>query len=173
MPIQLTTVYSRETLIKFQNYSVASKKLFWTVMILCTALIIGEVALALALDIMSTTLMLCVALLLWVDLVYIFAYLILPRLTLKKSKLLDTVVDYTFSEDSFEMHAQNEYASDSSTVKYSMLSKVGKKGRGLYLYINRSQAFIADLSALSEEQIALLKTTLKSHLPAKKIKWRP
>lgn len=173
MPIHVTTVYTKKALTDFIKYSAASKKIFWAIIIICNILLLGDVALAAVLHLLSTTLILCSALLVWIDLVYIFAFLILPRLTLKKSKQLNTVVEYAFSEDSFEMHAKNDYIDDSTTAKYTALYKIGKKGAALYLYISRSQAFIADLSSLTEDQIALLKTALESNLPAKKIKWRP
>ena len=171
MPIQVTTVYTKEKLRAFIKYSAASKKVFWSIMIICSLLMIALLTLSALLDILSTTLILCAVYLTFIDLVYILAFFILPHMSLKKSKQLNMVVKYAFSEDSFEMHAHSDYLDDTSTVKYTVLHKAAKKGSTLYLYPTRAQAFIVDLTVLSDEEIALLKDILSTHLKPRRLKW--
>ena len=171
MPIHITTVYTKERLRAFINYSAASKKLFWSIMIVCTALMVALLILSAMLDILTPTLITGAIFLGWLDFLYIFAFVILPRIMLKKSKQLNTVVEYAFDESHFEMHAHSDYMDDTSTIKYAALHKAAKKGSSLYLYPNRTQAFIVDLTALSEEQNARLKAILELHFKPQKIKW--
>ena len=107
-----------------------------------------------------------------IDVTYLVCYLIVPRFTLKKNKNLGTTVNYLFEEDSFQMSAVNAYVNENSTVQYSRLLKIGKNGNDLYLFVSPIQAFVADLSALSVEQVLLLKQLLASKLEPKKIKWK-
>ena len=171
MPIQVTTVYTKEKLRAFIKYAASTKKVFWCIMIICSLLMIALLVLSALLDILSTTLILCAVYLGFIDLVYIFALYLLPRMTLKKSKQLNMVVEYAFSEDSFEMHAHSDYIDDTSTVKYTVLHKAAKKGAALYLYPTRAQAFIVDLTSLSEDEIALLRNILSTHLKPRRLKW--
>ena len=171
MPIHITTVYTKERLRAFINYSAASKKLFWSIMVVCTVLMVALLVFAATWNILSTSLIMCAFYLVLIDLIYLFAFLILPRITLKKSKQLNTVIEYAFAENSFEMHAHSDYMDDTSTIKYTALHKAAKKGSFLYLYPNRTQAFIVDLTSVSEEQVAILKDILELHFKPQKIKW--
>ena len=171
MPIHITTIYTKERLRAFINYSAASKKFFWIIMVACTVLMAALLVFAATWNILSTSLIMCAFYLVLIDLIYLFAFLILPRITLKKSKQLNTVVEYAFTENSFEMHAHSDYMDDTSTIKYTALHKATKKGPFLYLYPNRTQAFIVDLTSVSEEQIALLKDILSAQFTPRKLKW--
>ena len=172
MPIHTTTVYTKERLTAFIKYSAASKKFLWIIMSICNALMAALLVLSVTLDILSNDLIIYAAYLVFIDLLYIFAVYLLPRLMLKKSKQLNTVVEYAFSEESFEIHAHSDYIDDISTVKYTVLHKAAKKGLTLYLYPTRAQAFIVDLSPLSEEQISLLKNILSKNFKPRRLKWQ-
>ena len=41
MPITVSTVYTKERLIRLQHFTAANKPVFWTIMILCTLLVVG------------------------------------------------------------------------------------------------------------------------------------
>jgi len=111
-------------------------------------------------------------LLYFIDALYIFSLLIFPRFALNKSKVLNAQIDYSFDADSFTFHSENEHMSGTSTLQYSYLDRIGKKGNNLYLFLNRAQGYIVDLSALSPEEIALLKTTLQQHIKPRRFKWK-
>lgn len=171
MPINVTTVYTKERLLKFSRVIASTKKLFWIIMAACSAIVIGAGLFLWLIDELSVDIIICVISVIALDAIYLFCYLVLPHLTVKKAKNLNTGIKYTFEEDCFRTEAVNAYTSETATTQYSILNKILKKDDVLYLFITSNMAYLVDLSSLSAEQMALLKELLSSKLPAKKVKW--
>lgn len=171
MPICLTTIYTKDRLLRQTYYIIAGKKFFWSVMIIATFLISGMRVLLTAFGLSNSTVTLYLILIIVIDLVYIVCFLILPQFTIKSSKHLNTTVHYSFDADCFQIEAVSAYASGTTTVQYPMLTKIQKNKNDLYLFISHQQSYIADLTELSPEQTAALKQTLQTKINPKKIKW--
>ncbi len=171
MPIEFSTVYTKERLLRYQMYTVVSKRWFWFVLGICTVLTVGIWTWMSVIDEVSFFITLYMVLLLWIDLVYVVCYFIVPRFTVKKQTALNTTVQYTFDTDCFRVHGANEHTDESSTSRYSLLIKIRKNKSDLYLFIAPRVAFVADLTVLSPEQTAALKELLYSKVDPKKIKW--
>ena len=172
MPINVTTVYTIEKLLKVNRVIASTKKLFWIIMAICSAVVIGAGIFLWLMDEMSVDIIICVVSVIAIDAIYLFCYLVLPHLTVKKAKNLNTGIKYTFEEDCFRTEAANAYSNETATMQYSILKKILKKDDALYLFITSNMAYIVDISSLSDEQTDLLKGLLGSKLPGKKLKWR-
>lgn len=171
MPIQVSTVYTEERLLRLNRYIVGSKKILWVIMTVCTLVVLGCFGLSLWLDILSPQLTFCFGLIVVMDAVYLYCCLILPRFAVRKSKNLNTTVHFAFEGDHLCLEAANAYATESSTIQYAMLTKVVKGKEDLYLFLNRYQAYIVDLSQLSAEQIRELKQILETSIQPRKFRW--
>ena len=172
MPVSVNTVYTKERLLRFNNYVMASKKLTWILFGICTLWVAACFIVLAALGLTDSTVTLCMVLLLVMDITYVLCAFVLPRFTLGKAKSLNTEVRYTFGDDSFELCAVNQFANETSVVRYAAIVKVGKKDTDLYLFISRQQGYIVDLSALPDEQVTLLRRLLAGKIPEKKFKWK-
>ena len=173
MPINITTIYTKERLFQFHRFVWASKKLFWIILAVCTIIILGNCLFLLWLDADFTDILFFLFFVIFVDATYLFCAFILPRFTLKKAKNLNTTVNYSFDTDCFHIQSTNAYVAEALTIQYSLLTKVEKKQSELYLLVSRHQAFIVDLSNISPEQEANLKDILSANIPQKKLKWPP
>ena len=171
MPITVSTVYTKERLIRLQHFTAANKPVFWTIMILCTLLVAGRWVWLTSLSLPVDDLNFYLFYIFLLDVLMLFLYFVLPYLTVKKSKSLDATLTYTFEEGQFHIDASSALVTESLTSQYAAIYRVARNKTDLYLYINRVSAYIIDLSSLSEEQLALLKQTLKAAIPAKKIRW--
>ena len=171
MPITVSTVYTKERLIRLQHFTAANNPVFWTIMIFCTLLVIGCRVWLASLSLSGDDMDLYLLYILVMDVVLLFLYFVLPYLTVKKEKSLDAKLTYTFEESQFHIEASSALISEALTSQYTAIYRVARNKTDLYLYCNRTTAFIVDLSALSEEQLALLQQTLKAAIPAKKIRW--
>ena len=171
MPITVSTVYTKERLIRLQHFTAANKPVFWTIMILCTLLVAGCWVWLTSLSLPVDDLNFYLFYIFLLDVLMLFLYFVLPYLTVKKNKSLDATLTYTFEEGQFHIDASSALVTESLTSQYAAIYRVARNKTDLYLYINRVSAYIIDISSLSEEQLALLKQTLKAAIPAKKIRW--
>ena len=171
MPIELKTVYTKDRLLKFYKVVAASKKWFWILMTICSLLVISASVFLAIVDELTSTTIAGLIFIVAMDITYIILYFV-SRFSIKKSKILNTVIDYTFDTDTITSHSVNSYLDETSTVKYSLIFKVIKKDYELYLFTARNSAMLVDISSLSSDQIALLKNTIESQIASKKINWK-
>lgn len=171
MPIELKTVYTKDRLLKFNKVVAASKKWFWILMIICSLLVISASVFLAIVDELTSTTIAGLIFIVAMDITYIILYFA-SRVSIKKSKILNTVIDYTFDTDTITSHSVNSYLDETSTVKYSLIFKVIKKDYELYLFTARNSAMLVDISSLSSDQIALLKNTIESQIASKRINWK-
>ena len=90
------TIYDKERLIRFNNFVVLKKRFFWVLMIVCTVLVSLSFALTLALKNYDSTILLCFSLIVIIDIMYVFCYLILPRITINKAIALNADIFFEF-----------------------------------------------------------------------------
>lgn len=172
MPIEVTSVYTKRRLIRYQIYVATSKKFFWTLVIVGTLLVFAvEIVGAALTDVPFSMSAYHWFLLAW-DALCVFLYFVLPFLLINKNKSLNTIVNFTFDQDTISYQSTSALINENSTVRYAMLVKAIKKGSELYLFINGNQAYLVDLSTLSSEQINCLKDVLTLNLSHKKVKWK-
>ena len=172
MPINVSTVYDRERILRLNNYFARSKFVFWIVMGIASLLVMASFTLLAILDALSFQIWACLISVIFIDILYLFSYLVLPRIALNKNKSLNVKITYSFDTDSFQLNAVNEHMNENMTAKYTMLIKVVKENTDLYMFISNRQAYVVDLSGLSEEQIEILKETMEKHIRPNKIKWK-
>ena len=172
MDIKVKTLYDRKTLLDFNSYYVMKKAVLMWVIAISNVLIIAEwiTLLALSADI-GKVMYVISALILAIDVFYFFLYFILPRTSVKKNKLLGTVLNYNFRDGGFFVKAKNKYIDEELTIRYSEIVEVGRGKRDLYLFLAANQAYIVDLTEVSAEDKAALKEKLLIYVSAKKIKW--
>ena len=172
MPINVSTVYDRERILRLNNYFARSKFVFWIVMGIASLLVMASFTLLAILDALSFQIWACLISVIFIDILYLFSYLVLPRIALNKNKSLNVKITYSFDTDSFQLNAVNEHMNENMTAKYTMLIKVVKENTDLYMFISNRQAYVVDLSGLSKEQIEILKETMEMHIKPNKIKWK-
>ena len=173
MTINVTSVYTKERLLKLNNYMVKTKKFLWIIMALCTILDLSAYCLFnFVWAINDSTINLGTYLILVWDAMFVFGYLILPRISIKKAKNLNAEIKFSFDEESFKTEFSSSEIEENSTTKYSVIKKIVKNGSDIYLFVSRVQALIVDASALPEEDLAQLKKLLQSKVPEKKFKWK-
>ena len=143
------TIYDKERLIRFNNFVVLKKRFFWVFMIVCTVLVSISFALTLALKSYDSTILLCFALIMVVDITCSFCSLILPRITINKATALNADILFEFQDDTFKISATTKNGTESSELNYSALIKVMESNRDIYLYISTRQAYILDKSGFN------------------------
>ena len=143
------TIYDKDRLIRFNMFSVLRKRLFWSFMILSTALVSVSFALTLALEVYDFTMSLCFALIVFIDITYVFCWLILPRITINRSAAINADVLFEFQEDIFKITAEAKNGRESSEMNYSAIKKIMESDRDIYLYTSAYQAYILDKTAFS------------------------
>ena len=171
MPIRVHTVYTKERLLGFNDFMAKSKRSLWVMIIVASVIVCIALALMLATGDFDSSIMTCVVIILVLDILSPFLYFVLPRMIIKKNKGLNMCIEYAFDVDSFSLQAENQYASENSTIQYAALSRVLKNKSELYLFISGQQAYIVDLSSLSIEQYGALKDIITARIPQKNLKW--
>ncbi|MBQ8496638.1 MAG: YcxB family protein [Clostridia bacterium] len=171
MPIEVTTVYTKECLLRYQKYFISRRKAFWIILAvmevfalgvsLCNGILWGDFSLLLR----------GLLLLFLIDAVYIFNYVIYPRISVNKAKNLNAQVRFSFEEECFHMYSSNALFEENSTIQYTMPTKIYKKGNDLYIFIAQRSAYIADLSSLSDGEKEALRTLLQPNFKPKNFKW--
>ena len=149
MNFSVQTVYDRERLLRYQNFVALRKSVFWFVMIACTVLVTICLAINYALDLHSSTVRNEVLLIYFIDLIYVFAYFVLPRFTINKNHSLNANLIFEFQESTFKVLVTTKNATDSSELNYSIISKVMESKQDVYLFISRRQSYVLDKSGFT------------------------
>ncbi len=172
MELKISTVYTKQRLLRFNDYFWMQRKVFFSFMAACTLLVWACVALLIFIDALTDTVVLCCAMVTLIDLAYLFGAFALPRLTANKSPSVDAVLDYVFKDGEMSISVETGNESANSTIKYPAIIKVGKKENDVYLFVSKRQGYIVDVSELSEIELDALKALVTSHLPGGKVKWK-
>ncbi len=172
MELKISTVYTKQRLVRFNDYFWAQRKGFFATFAVCTLLVWGCTLFLSIFDALNDTVRLCCGMVTVLDVTLLFSAFVLPRLTVKKSPTIDAVMGYCFNEEAMNISAETNTENASVTLKYPAIVKVGKKNEDLYLFISARQAYIVDTSELTEIELLALKALVTSHLPARKVKWK-
>ncbi len=171
MPIETTTVYTKERLMRFQDYIFSARKIQFifsaaisVICLLCAVLMIvlwGDFKLFLE----------CLLLFVFIS-IYNFAMYLLPRLLIRKAKNMNAEVHFSFGETAVRTSTTSAIGSEETSLYYTAFHKIGKKRNELYLFLDARRAMIVDLAPLSEEQIQSIKNLLEPHFKPRKFKWK-
>lgn len=172
MELKISTVYTKERLLRFNDYYWMQRKAFFAFMAGCTLLVWACVAFLAFMNALSETVAFCGAMVTLMDAAYLFAAFLLPRLTANKATSIGAVLDFVFKDGEMDIVAETNKERSTSTIKYPAIVKVGKKKTDVYLFISKRQGYIVDTSELSEIELLALKALVTSHLPARKVKWK-
>ena len=171
MEINNSTVYTKERLLKFNYYFARNQKFMWIVLSVATPIVYFVALMQIIFSELSLTIaMCCLALFLLDVLMPLMLFVFLPKSVIRKTKTLGTTIEYGFGEDEFSISVKNDILEEKSTMKYSMLQKAAKNKDELYLFIQPNNAFVVDLSEMSDEDKEALENALKANL--KKVKWK-
>ena len=113
------TIYDKDRLIRFTNFVVLKKKIFWVIMIVCTVLVSIAFAWDLALNSYDPIILLCFGLVILLDMTYVFCSLILPRFTINKAVALNADIVFEFQDDIFKISATSKNGTEISELNNS------------------------------------------------------
>ncbi len=172
MELKISTVYTKQRLVRFNDYYWMQRKAFFAFMAGGTLLIWACVAFLAFMNALSETVAFCGVMVTLMDAAYLFAAFLLPRLTANKATSIGAVLDFVFKDGEMDIVAETNKERSTSTIKYPAIVKVGKKKTDVYLFVSKRQGYIVDTSELSEIELLALKALVTSHLPARKVKWK-
>ena len=172
MPIEIKTVYTKERLLRF-SYYVFGRKLILNILYLILGIFALLTLIAGAiLDVLTIEIALMLSVGLLIVLAYFLLNLLLPLILVRKAKNLNTDINYSFSEENLSIIAENSLINENTNIKYDIFKKIVKYKNELYLFIEKYQAFIVDLSETDEEIVSTLKALLSTKVARKKFKWK-
>ena len=149
MNFSVQTVYDKERLLRFNNFVVLRKRVFWFFIIACTVLVTVCLAIVLALDPHDSNIWACAALIYFIDATYAFCYFVLPRFTINKALELNANIIFEFQEDTFKISATTKNGTESSELNYSAIVKIMESKQDIYLFISKRQGYILDKSGFA------------------------
>ena len=173
MEIKASSKYNWETYKKFNNFHNFKRSVFQKVLniivLACTAILLVCDAVLLILGAFDAEMLGANMCIVYVALLYLLAYVILPRLNFKKSKILiDSENSFVFKEDSFEEQSENKQGKSQSEIKYSAIYKIYETGEFIYIYISHISAHIIEKSTIAESELNTLRGVLLNGVGTKK-----
>ena len=171
MDIKNMTVYTKERLIRFSDYFARTKLPMWIIYAVLTLFIIAGDVFLLSQGALTDHMILLSAIALMIDLMMVFLFVVMPRLTVNKTNTINACLNYSFGEEEVALESEGKLFRDSSSFKYQAIVKVGKYKDDVYLFISKRQAYIVDLSSMSEDDVLALKARLTLKVSPDKIKW--
>lgn len=171
MTIEATTVYTKERMLKFNRYVVMSKKWFWIFMLICNIFMIADIASLIYFANFDWAILFLI-LIAVIDFKLLFGNFIAPRMAMKKQTVFNANIKYSLNEQHIHIQSSTDNFTAESTYNYSAIIKAPAQGDELYLFTSKWQAFVVDMSELSDEQKSLLRALLEDKIGAKKVKWK-
>ena len=172
MEIKVTTVHNKKRMIKYSDYFAGMRKPFLIFDLICTVVLLACDVFLIMLSALTFELILMTALVIFVDLLMVASFWVIPRIAIKKSHNTDAVLSYVFCDDGADFTAESMMIKESGSFKYPAIIKVCKNDTDVYLFISKRQAYIVDISELSEIETLAFKALVTAHLPARKVKWK-
>ncbi len=171
MPIEARTVYTKERILGLSNH-IAKNGNGWIVLLVCNIVVIVSCLGTFFFDSFATEDIVGLAIFGVIDFLWLLIEIILPRVGLEKSLTYNAAVKFTFNEDNYTVESQLKNGTNSSTSDYFTIKKVENQKTDVYLFVNRRQAFVVDVSDFPPEKLWVFKDLLYRKVPAKKIKWK-
>ena len=173
MTLQITTVYTKERLLRFYFYYQLVQRVWFPIilgfdMILMSAWVIKDFLNG---PPVSESVVAMFGIVWIIGLTWVVAALIVPRFSYKKAKSLNAVMEMTFSEENLRYSVSSAHSTESGEMQYGMFVKYIRNKDDLYLFVSARQVWIVDLSALTPEQTEQLHTLLSQKIVSKKNKW--
>jgi hypothetical protein len=171
MEINNSTVYTKERLLRFNRFYAKNQIFLWCALPISTVLVYFIGLIQAIFSELSLPVAACAFVLTLFDIILpLMFFVILPKYVLKKTKILNTVIEYKFTDGEIFISVNNESIEEKTSMKYSMLQKAAKNSDELYLFLSSSNAFVVDLSLISDEEKEQLKSALKANI--KKVRWK-
>lgn len=171
MEINNSTVYTKERLLRFNRFYAKNQIFLWCALPISTVLVYFIGLIQAIFSELSLPVAACALVLTLFDIILpLMFFVILPKYVLKKTKILNTVIEYKFTDGEIFIAVNNESIEEKTSMKYSMLQKAAKNSDELYLFLSSSNAFVVDLSLMSDEEKEQLKSALKANI--KKVRWK-
>ena len=173
MTLPITTVYTKERLLRFYFYYQLVQRVWFPIilgfdMILMTAWMIKDFLNG---PPVSESIAAAFFIVWVIGITWIVVALILPFFTVKKAKNLNTVTETILGEEGMHYKMCSTYATEEGELKYGMFVKYIKNKNDLYLFVSARQAWLVDISSLNPEQTEQLHTLLSEKIVSKKNKW--
>lgn len=164
------TVYSYDMLLRFNNFFAKSKKFTWILMIGLDIFITALLCFDFIMFGFDSQMLLYLVLILTITATYIIMMLVVPRFSLKKSKLLDAVCTFTFTDEQFEISAESAFSSESASLKYSALYSVMEDEQCFYLFRTKNQANLINKDGFISGNAEDFREFLRGKVEPKKFK---
>ena len=153
MRFSATTVYSRDKLADFNKFVALEKKWFWLFLTVCTLVTLSSFILLLSLGTFDKTVLFGVVIVAFIDVFYIAVTFVVPKITVKRSPVLDAEIKFEFHNDFFSINAVTKTGRESAEHRYSAIIKARESKGNIYLYIAKQQAYIVDVSTLEPNSL--------------------
>lgn len=119
---------------------------------------------------MDDTLILLLVCIIVILLLEYFMYFILPKIQYNSlAQMKDIVNEYVFTEESMQVVSKGENYHSQGEIKYSVLVKMCETSRYLFIFQNKSQAFIVDKNTIKDGSIEELREKITSQMSGKYI----
>lgn len=176
MEIKTKTEYTQERLIRFNTVHALKNKLRWIIYIVATVVFLALAIFSIVKGVSSgdygRIALYCgvFVIILALDIYTVIASFVLPRKKIKNAPIIGATLSVTFREDGILVLGHSNGSDSNSAHSYLSLQTVIKKGDDMYLYVNKSNAYIVDLSQLKEQEIDQIKKRITGKV--KEIKWK-
>ena len=172
MEIKNITVYTKGRILRSSYYFASKQMALWITLPIGTVIVYFVALMQIMFGELNLFFMMACLFFTLLDIIIpLMLFVFLPRTVIKQTKSLNATLEYTFTDDEIILNVtKSDLLEEKTTMKYPMLLKAEKNKNELYLYIQLHNAFVVDLSKMSEEDKAALKDALKSNL--QKVKWK-
>ena len=144
------TIYDKKRLVRFNDFCVLKKRVFWGFMIICSTLVLlTYVFSVIAIPDNNDTITFLSIISLAYDAIILMCYFVFPRISIKKSPAFNAETSFEFDEDGFKVCANTSNLKESTELKYSSLVKVMEGKQDIYLFISKRQGYIIDKSGFT------------------------
>lgn len=151
MNFNAETTYTKERLLKFNTFVFMRRKIFWIACLVIASLLSIPFFVSLANGEFNKNYFLYFILFLCWTALYFLYRLVLPRLTINKKPLLNTVVKYEFHDSHFIVSSPSDSFSESPEITYDLISKVFFYKNDIYIYFSNSRLFILDTQSFESD----------------------
>lgn len=176
MEIKTKTEYTADRLLRFNTVHVLRNKLRWFLYSGVTIVFFVMSMLALIKGIKENDYKGLIfysaifAIILLLDAYMLFVSFVIPRFKIKKAPVVGAILMVIFNDEGIIVNGHTDNTDSNTKQGYGSIETVIKKGTELYLYINKSNAYIVDLSNASLEEVAFLKEKFTANV--KNIIWK-
>ena len=176
MEIKTKTEYTVERLLRVNTSHMLKNKLRWVIYIGFTVLILAGTIATLVRGVRTGNFggialyLLALAGAVGYDTYVIIKSFVSPRKKIRVAPIVGATFKVTFRDDGIIVNAHAKNADSNNAHSYLSLESAIKNGSDLYLYVQKNNAYIVDISSLSDSELLAIKEKLTAMV--KSVKWK-